>query len=94
MTNWRPIETAPKDVRIKLLIPYDRELFSEGECTDFGQWETDSTAHRNGGYFRFDGDDGPDDIQPTHWAPCELVVKRKRILAFFGWLTYSLREVQ
>ncbi len=67
MTGWRSIETAPKDGRrFQLLIPYDRNIFSEEECTDEGCWEPDSGRR---GCFRFDGDDGPDDIQPTHWRP-------------------------
>ena len=67
--SWRPIETAPRDgSRIVLLIPYAREKFSEAECTDEGCWDADDKC------FRFDGDDGPDDIQPTHWRPA--AVKR------------------
>lgn len=63
-SDWHPIETAPRDgMRIKLLIPYSRAHFSEAECTDQGAWVDEERC------FRFDGDDGPDDIQPTHWAP-------------------------
>jgi hypothetical protein len=65
--QWQPIETAPKDGRkMKLLIPYAPEMYSEAECTDVGRWDSKSGEN---GCFRFDGDDGPDDIQPTHWAP-------------------------
>jgi len=64
--NWRPISTAPRDGRqVKLLIPYDREIASEEECTDKGYW------CRKDRCWRFTGDDGPDDIQPTHWMPLE-----------------------
>ena len=60
--RWQPIDTAPKDgTRIALLIPYDREKFSEADCTTIGYW--------NGECFRYHGDDGVDDIQPTHWRP-------------------------
>lgn len=65
-TIWQPIKTAPKDRRIQLLIPYDRSKFSEAECTDQGCWDP------HAGCFRFDGDDGPGDIQPTHWREVDL----------------------
>lgn len=73
--SWQPIETAPRDgTRIELLIPYTREKFSEAECTDYGYWdaEVESSyvrAEQQKGCFRFLGDDGPFDIQPTHWRP-------------------------
>lgn len=59
--KWWPIETAPKDMRITLLIPYSPHLYSEEDCTDKGEWSEEHQC------FRFDGDDGPNDIQPTHW---------------------------
>lgn len=63
-SEWRPIGTAPRDgTRVKLLIPYNRNTFSEAECTDQGSWCGDYRC------FRFDGDDGPNDIQPTYWMP-------------------------
>lgn len=74
--NWRPIDSAPKDgSTIELLIPYNREMFTEVECTDKGYWdaEVESTPerrHPRKGCFRFDGDDGAFDIQPTHWREC------------------------
>jgi len=64
MKPWQDISTAPKDgTWIQLLIPYDRSKFSEIDCTDEGQWDKDDHC------FRFIGDDGADDIQPTHWRP-------------------------
>jgi hypothetical protein len=62
--SWQPIETARKDgTWIKLLIPYNPEKYSEADCTDEGCWDKQDIC------FRFVGDDGPDDIQPTHWMP-------------------------
>lgn len=84
-SSWRPIETAPRDgSRVALLIPYTREKFSQFQCTDVGYWEPLGTYHKAdigmgipqwgadaGGCFRFDGDDGSFDIQPTHWRPTD-----------------------
>lgn len=71
--TWRHMDFAPKDgTRVKLLIPYDRNRFTEAECTDEGSW---SDAEK---CWRFDGDDGPDDIQPTHWRPIKST-------AYGGW---------
>lgn len=74
--SWRPIATAPRDgSRIALLIPYSRDKFTEAQCTDAGYWQPDNSkyapawARKAGGFFHFDGDDGPHDIQPTHWRP-------------------------
>jgi hypothetical protein len=59
---WQDISTAPKDgARIYVLIPYDTDIHSYEQCVDIGWWAD--------GCFRFHGDDGPDDIQPTHWQP-------------------------
>lgn len=81
MSEWRDIATAPKDgTRVRLLIPYSRELYTEAECTDCGHWEPlpeDANARLGtpewgiaaGGCWRFDGDDGAFDIRPTHWQP-------------------------
>ena len=80
MADWKPIETGPKDGRrVKLLIPYNPSLYSESECTDEGYWQPGAKASigmgvpqwgvEDGGCWRFDGDDGAYDIQPTHWKP-------------------------
>jgi len=83
-TGWQPIETAPRDGRrIRLLIPYDRSVFTEADCTTEGHWDAkalDPYVYKDGriifdpdngevGCFRFDGDDGSFDIQPSHWSP-------------------------
>ena len=61
---WQPIESAPRDgARISVLIPYDPEIYTESQRTDEGWWDPDDEC------FRFTGDDGPDDLQPTHWQP-------------------------
>jgi len=60
--DWWPIEIAPRDgTEIKVLIPYNHDQFTEEQCIDIGYWEEESKS------FRFMGDDGPNDIQPTHW---------------------------
>lgn len=81
MSDWQDIKTAPRDgTRIQLLIPYEPSMYSELDCTDEGYWEplsydpvglrfTPDWAIKDGGCFRFDGDDGSCDIQPTHWKP-------------------------
>lgn len=86
MSEWQKIETAPKDgSRVKLLIPYSREKFSEPQCTDEGYWQALESWNSDpsmladfnipqwgidaGGCWRFNGDDGGFDIQPTHWQP-------------------------
>lgn len=72
---WKPIETAPREPRkrghtrgplIGLLIPYEPKLFRYEDCQDVGYWCTFDKC------FRFSGDDGPHDMQPTHW--CELLM--------------------
>lgn len=77
--RWYTINSAPKDgSRIELYIPYSPSKFTEEQCTDQGYWDADATDidPRTGkiverGCFRFDGDDGPFDIQPTGWRPIE-----------------------
>jgi hypothetical protein len=62
--RWQPIGTAPKDgSRVRLFIPYLAEAW---ECEDTGVWKQDEGEC---GCWRFEGDDGPDDMQPTHWMP-------------------------
>lgn len=78
--GWQPIETAPRDgTVVKLLIPYEPSIFSEEQCADVGYWQDWSQASMKrmgmdwekwgGGCWRFNGDDGEFDIQPTHWMP-------------------------
>jgi hypothetical protein len=60
MGTWQPIETAPKDGRrVALWIPYTAN--TEDVCADEGYWDDYIQI------WRFDGDDGPFDIQPTKW---------------------------
>lgn len=63
--KWLPIETAPRDGTLVLLfVPYASNHTNEA-CTTLGKWRN----HGISGCFRFRGDDGPDDMQPTYWAP-------------------------
>lgn len=61
---WKPIETGPRSPveegwsrgpLVWLLIPYTNP------AADVGYWCLRSQC------WRHVGDDGPDDIQPTHW---------------------------
>jgi hypothetical protein len=70
---WKPISTAPRLPRspghgfgplIGLFVPYNPARFSQEKCWDVGYW----CEHHK--CFRFTGDDGPNDMQPTHW--CEI----------------------
>lgn len=72
--RWLTINSAPRDgSRIELYIPYDRSRFTEEQCTDQGYWDANATdVDQDGnvverGCFRFDGDDGSFDMQPTAW---------------------------
>lgn len=75
--DWQDISTAPRNgFKVQLLIPYNRRLFTEKQCTDVGYWEVRLHDSRvpswaKGGCWRFKGDDGPYDIQPTHWKPLD-----------------------
>lgn len=68
LTLWRPIATAPTEPfdrfsdgpAVQVLIPYDVPVVSEG------WWSHDDQC------WRTTGDDGPGDIQPTHWLPFAL----------------------
>jgi len=57
-SKWQPIETAKKDGAIVQL----RVMFNEPLNTA-GSWEHTC--------WRYYGDDGCDDNQPTHWRPLE-----------------------
>lgn len=69
--GWEKITSAPRDgSRITLWIPYTSN--TEATCLDHGHWDADvemSLGRRTKmkGCWRFDGDDGAFDIQPTHW---------------------------
>ena len=65
--GWQPIETAPKEPStnewgnggpyILLAIPFDPPATCQGWwCHKTNCW-------------RYKGDDGPEDIQPTKWMP-------------------------
>lgn len=61
--EWMPIDTAPKDgTYVLLVIPYDEPSVTVGAYDGVHPRE-----HWHS--WRFDGDDGPCDIQPTHWLP-------------------------
>lgn len=54
--DWRPIETAPRDgTRVRLQVQFERIFVTQG------RWSSRQ------GCWRYDGDDGPGDNQPTHW---------------------------
>ena len=69
---WYTMESAPRDgSRIELWIPYTKG--TEDVCADVGYWDAEAGAGHpripEKGCFRFDGDDGPFDIQPSAWRP-------------------------
>lgn len=81
---WFTMDSAPKDgSRVELWIPYTAG--TEEACADAGHWdaEVQHRAHRRDeagvfqlvvigkGCWRFDGDDGAFDIQPTAWRPLQ-----------------------
>jgi len=59
MTDWRPIDTAPRDgtvVRLLCSVGDDRPKFEAvGRYRDLGAW---TEVGKNGGL-----------LVPTHWAP-------------------------
>jgi len=64
MSEWQPIETAPKDGAMVLIFDQDTVTpgrFDDG-CDDDGN-EVDPP-----GWFWFDGVD-TGDAEPTHWMP-------------------------
>lgn len=64
MADWQPIETAPKEPRAPGWaagpLIYLKPTWGGW---DVGYWSISENC------FRFCGDDGPDDEQPTHWQP-------------------------
>lgn len=71
--SWIPIDDdAPRDgMVVELLIPYSRTKFTEIQCTDIGYFDrnVELPATISKGCWRFNGDDGAFDIQPSHWRP-------------------------
>lgn len=72
--KWFTMDSAPKDgTRVALWIPYTAN--TEATCADEGYWDPEAGANHpripEKGCWRFDGDDGPFDIQPTAWRPIE-----------------------
>jgi hypothetical protein len=65
MTNWQPIETAPKDGRTIL-------GYSESGQMLIWRWDTDRYAKKPKPYWRafsVFGVTGERSMQPTHWMP-------------------------
>ena len=65
MSEWQPIETAPKDQRIL--------LFRAGRIV-CGQWDDDCYAQKPKPYWRHDleaifGRTDARKVSPTHWQP-------------------------
>jgi hypothetical protein len=66
VNEWRPIDTAPKDHRIRLLLPSGREVH--------GQWSDDRHAKKPRPFWEYEGGGCPRisemrERQPTHWMP-------------------------
>jgi hypothetical protein len=64
--KWRPIDTAPKDHRIRLLLPSNKEVH--------GQWSDDRHAKKPRPFWKYEGGGCPRTSnmrtsQPTHWMP-------------------------
>ncbi len=68
MTEWQPIETAPKDgssILIVYICPLDGPLVKEAQW--WKRWYTDET---NQGWMLANLDEEYGDyIEPTHWMP-------------------------
>lgn len=66
MTEWQPIESAPKNMRIMLYRPA-RRLFEIG----FGRWCADEYSKKPRPYWSGEGTQVMMDRHepPTHWAP-------------------------
>lgn len=62
MSEWKPIETAPKDGTWFLVIDPDSSMCwaPYGFCS----WQTDYSGHS---YWA--EEDTSEEIQPTHWMP-------------------------
>ena len=60
MTDWQPIETAPKDGRSLLIWSAD-EGIDLAHHNDWGRWQVQETADYDNEYFV--------DLKPTHWMP-------------------------
>lgn len=64
MTEWQPIETAPKD---RMIIVANDDYFGAASPMSDGRWfmwNSFFTAFRPGRY-----DVNPNAITPTHWMP-------------------------
>jgi hypothetical protein len=66
MTEWQPIDTAPRDTQILLFVPPSGVYIGEG-------W-TDHTRDEKPAYF-YDLEVG--EIQPTHWMPLPAPPKKE-----------------
>jgi hypothetical protein len=55
MTEWQPIDTAPKD--------YTYILLWNGNWHWIGMWDGNASK------WEIDGDQYEEDLKPTHWVP-------------------------
>ena len=75
MTQWQPIETAPRDgTRIILakIIPADEDREAGVWWVCGGRWQTEHILSGTGGKIRRQAQwtDGVDNLgEPTHWMP-------------------------